>query len=115
VYFAKRVSYRFYIFIKNKNLKIGIFTRGSIAQVDIILPNRSLYKSGNLTFLLLMTNLAIYAAEEFNASQSKAGLASSIFIIGALVFRLFTGKYIERIVSGINSVMGKRINACVFY
>jgi len=50
-----------------------------------------------LTFFLLITNLAVYAIEEFNASQSKAGLASSIFIIGALVFRLFAGKYIERI------------------
>lgn len=50
-----------------------------------------------LTFLLLMTNIAVYAIEEFNASQSKAGLASSIFIIGALVFRLFTGKYLERV------------------
>ncbi len=50
-----------------------------------------------ITFLLLMTNLAVYAIEEFNASQSKAGLASSIFIIGTVVFRLFTGKYIERI------------------
>jgi len=48
-----------------------------------------------LTFYLLMTNIAVYAIEQFNASQSKAGLASSIFIIGALVFRLFAGKYIE--------------------
>ncbi|KJS13531.1 MAG: multidrug MFS transporter [Peptococcaceae bacterium BRH_c8a] len=48
-----------------------------------------------LTFYLLMTNLAVYAVEEFNASPSKAGLASSIFIIGALVFRLFAGRYIE--------------------
>jgi len=48
-----------------------------------------------LTFYLLMTNIAVYATEQFNASQSKAGLASSIFIIGALVFRLFAGKYIE--------------------
>ncbi len=50
-----------------------------------------------LTFYLLMTNIAVYAIEEFNASQSRAGLASSIFIIGALVFRLFAGKYIEAI------------------
>lgn len=48
-----------------------------------------------LAFYLLMTNIAVYAAGEFNASQSMAGLASSIFIIGALVFRLFAGKYIE--------------------
>lgn len=50
-----------------------------------------------LTFFLLMTNIAVYAIEEFNASQSKAGLASSIFIIGALLFRLFAGKYMESI------------------
>ncbi len=50
-----------------------------------------------LTFYLLMTNITVYAIEEFNASQSKAGLASSIFIIGALFFRLFAGKYIESI------------------
>lgn len=48
-----------------------------------------------LTFYLLMTTLTVYAIEEFNASQSKAGLASSIFIIGALFSRLLTGKYIE--------------------
>lgn len=48
-----------------------------------------------LTFLLLMTNMAVYATAEFDATPSKAGLASSIFIIGALVFRIFAGKYIE--------------------
>lgn len=48
-----------------------------------------------LTFYLLMTTLTVYAVEQFNASQSKAGLASSIFIIGALFSRLLTGKYIE--------------------
>lgn len=50
-----------------------------------------------LTFLLLMTNMAVYAMEEFKASQSNAGLASSIFIIGTLVFRIFAGRYIEKI------------------
>ncbi|QGQ45274.1 MFS transporter [Metabacillus sediminilitoris] len=48
-----------------------------------------------LTFYLLMTSLTVYAIEQFNASTSMAGLASSIFIIGALVFRVFAGKYIE--------------------
>lgn len=48
-----------------------------------------------LTFYLLMTTLAVYAIEQFNASQSKAGLASSIFIIGALFSRLLAGKFIE--------------------
>lgn len=48
-----------------------------------------------LTFYLLMTTLALYAVEQFNTSQSKAGFASSIFVIGALFSRLLTGKYIE--------------------
>ena len=46
-------------------------------------------------FYLLITTLTVYAIEEFNASQSMAGLASSIFVVGALVSRLFAGKYIE--------------------
>jgi len=48
-----------------------------------------------LTFYVLMTTLTLYAVEQFHASQSMAGLASSIFIIGALFSRLFAGKYIE--------------------
>ncbi|WP_428912128.1 MFS transporter [Niallia sp. Krafla_26] len=49
----------------------------------------------SLTFYLLMTTLAAYAIEQFRASESIAGLASSIFIIGALFARLVTGKYLE--------------------
>jgi MFS family permease len=48
-----------------------------------------------LIFYLLMTTVTQYAAEQFQASQSQAGLATSIFIIGALFSRLFAGKYIE--------------------
>ena len=48
-----------------------------------------------LVFYLLMTTLTVYAVTQFNAAQSKAGLASSIFIIGASFSRLFAGKYIE--------------------
>jgi len=50
-----------------------------------------------LTFLLLMTNMAVYAIEEFNATAGKAGQVSGIFIVGTLVFRIFAGRYIERI------------------
>lgn len=50
-----------------------------------------------LTFLLLMTNMAVYAIEEFNASPGRAGQVSGIFIVGTLTFRLFAGRYIERI------------------
>jgi predicted MFS family arabinose efflux permease len=50
---------------------------------------------GGLTFYLLITTLSVYAIEEFNTSQSMAGLVASIFVVGALVSRLFAGKYIE--------------------
>lgn len=42
-----------------------------------------------------MTTLAVYVVEQFNASQSEAGLATGIFIIASLFARLLTGKYIE--------------------
>lgn len=48
-----------------------------------------------LTFYILMTTLAVYAADQFQASSSEAGLAASIFIIGALVARVLAGRYIE--------------------
>ena len=61
---------------------------------DFIIMSASTF-FGGLTFYLLITTLTVYAVEEFNASQSMAGLASSIFVVGALVSRLFAGKYIE--------------------
>lgn len=48
-----------------------------------------------LSFYLLMTSMAVYAIREFDASESSAGLAASIFIIGALIARLFAGKFID--------------------
>ncbi|WP_298841680.1 MFS transporter [Clostridium sp.] len=48
-----------------------------------------------LTFYLLMTTLTVYAIKQFSASQSQAGLASSMFVIGALFSRILVGKYIE--------------------
>lgn len=39
----------------------------------------------------------MYAIQEFNASESIAGLTSSIYVIGAMITRLLSGKYIERI------------------
>jgi MFS family permease len=46
-------------------------------------------------FYILMTTMALYSIEQFNASQSEAGLASGMFIIASIFSRLFTGKYIE--------------------
>lgn len=47
------------------------------------------------SYFLSMSTLAIYAIDEFNASESDAGLAASIFVLGLVVARLFGGKYIE--------------------
>jgi len=65
---------------------------------------------GGLLFYLLMTVMAVYAIERFRASQSTAGLASSIFILGALLSRLLAGKYLE--------VIGRRrllFGSLIFY
>ncbi|NLM21633.1 MAG: MFS transporter [Peptococcaceae bacterium] len=44
---------------------------------------------------LLLTTLAIYTVEEFAAPKSMAGLVAGIFIIGELIGRLITGRYLE--------------------
>lgn len=48
-----------------------------------------------LTFYLLMVTISVFSVNEFHSTESQAGLASSIFVIGALIGRLFGGKYIE--------------------
>lgn len=50
-----------------------------------------------LTFYTLLTTMALYAIEYFLASESTAGLASSIFVIGALLARLVAGQSVEKI------------------
>lgn len=42
-------------------------------------------------FYLLMTTMAVYATRQFGASATGAGLASSMFIVGAVVTRLAGG------------------------
>lgn len=49
----------------------------------------------SLNFYLLMTTMAVYAMHQFHVAESHAGLAASIFIFGALVARLFAGKFID--------------------
>ncbi|WP_285313476.1 MFS transporter [Pseudarthrobacter sp. fls2-241-R2A-168] len=44
---------------------------------------------------LLIVSMALYAGERFEASDSVAGLASSSFIIGSVVARLFAGRLME--------------------
>jgi MFS family permease len=47
-----------------------------------------------LTHFLLLVTIASYAVDKFHASTSIAGLVSGIFIIGALIGRLGTGRII---------------------
>lgn len=49
-----------------------------------------------LVFYLLVVVMGVYAAEEFNATASQSGLVVGIFIVGALIGRLFIGRYIEK-------------------
>ena len=50
-----------------------------------------------LTFYILMVTLTAYTMDQFHASQSLAGLASSIFVLGAVLIRPIAGKTINNI------------------
>ncbi|TMU87209.1 MFS transporter [Bacillus sp. BHET2] len=50
-----------------------------------------------LIFYLLLVTMAVYAVDEFGASESQAGLVTGIFIIGTLIGRLFLGRMITTI------------------
>ncbi|SFD38891.1 MFS transporter [Clostridium uliginosum] len=49
------------------------------------------------TFYLLMVTITTFATERFHASPSEAGLASGIFVIGVLLSRIFSGRYIDQV------------------
>lgn len=49
------------------------------------------------TYYLLITIIAVYATDRFNASPSVAGLAAGIFILGAIGGRLYAGSAIGRL------------------
>lgn len=48
-----------------------------------------------IVFFLLVTGMAVYAAEEFAAGETAAGFAASAFVVGALFARIFAGKYVN--------------------
>jgi MFS family permease len=50
-----------------------------------------------ISFYMLMVTLAIYSIDKFHASQSEAGLASSIFVLGAVIVRPIAGKMIDKV------------------
>lgn len=51
----------------------------------------------SLVFYLLVTAMALYAVNEFQASDVMSGLAVSAFVLGAVVARLVTGQAMELI------------------
>lgn len=45
----------------------------------------------------LMVVVADYAMKTYDAPAATAGLAASIFVIGALIARLFSGRIMDRV------------------
>ncbi|WP_251552129.1 MFS transporter [Neobacillus muris] len=50
-----------------------------------------------LIFYLLLVTISVYAVNHYHASESQAGLATGIFIIGTLIGRLVIGRIIESV------------------
>ncbi|MFO1446094.1 MFS transporter [Bacillus sp. Bva_UNVM-123] len=50
-----------------------------------------------LIFYLLMVTMASFAVKEYHASVSQAGLVSGIYIVGALIGRVVTGRIIQKV------------------
>jgi MFS family permease len=48
-----------------------------------------------MVFYLLMTVMALYSVERFQANDVGAGVASSSFILGAVIARIFAGKFLD--------------------
>ncbi|MFY9398010.1 MAG: MFS transporter [Desulfomonilia bacterium] len=61
---------------------------------DFILLSLAMFVCA-LPFYLLMTTMAEYSMGRFGVSEGMAGLSAGMFVIGALVSRLFVGKYME--------------------
>jgi len=49
------------------------------------------------TFYLLMVSITVFATDKFHATPSQAGLASGIFVVGTLLARLFSGRFIDQV------------------
>jgi MFS family permease len=70
-----------------------------------------------LVFYILVTTMALYAVRQFAASDAAGGLASSAFVIGATVARLFAGYLVDAL--GRRRIMLAAlvvvVVACAFY
>ncbi|MDR1605295.1 MAG: MFS transporter [Gracilibacteraceae bacterium] len=61
-------------------------------------------------FYLLMVTISSFAMDYFAASPSQGGLACSLFVIGALFARLFSGQLVERVGNKHTLVFGLGLN-----
>ncbi len=50
-----------------------------------------------ISFYMLMVIMAVYSVEHFHASESEAGFAASIFVLGAVLVRPIAGKIINAV------------------
>jgi MFS family permease len=64
-----------------------------------------------MNFYLLMIIVSEYAMITFDSTPGEAGFAASIFIIGALIARLFAGKWMMRV--GYKQMLGVGVVACL--
>jgi MFS family permease len=48
-----------------------------------------------LVFYLLMTVIALYAVDRFAVADGAAGMAAGVFVLGAVVGRIFAGKFMD--------------------
>lgn len=51
----------------------------------------------HVVFYMLMATVAMYVTTEYSASASMAGITVGIFVIAALIARVFVGKYMDKI------------------
>ena len=49
----------------------------------------------SLVFYMLMTTMALYAVDRFQASDTAAGFTSSAFVLGSVIARIFAGRLLD--------------------
>lgn len=65
-----------------------------------------------MIFYLLIVTIAPYAVKELHASTAQAGLISGIYIVGALIGRLLTGRVIQSVGSKKILLIGLALFVC---
>src|SRR5699024_504434 len=89
-YMKKLRNWRKYNMTQVSSIKSPIWTKSFNIN---FLTNFLIY----LCMYLLIVIIASYTKSEYNASDSVAGLVTGLFIIGSLIGRFATGKYVNKI------------------